>query len=110
MEYAKSAIKKNGTERNDTMQNINHRELARRLVVHGIEQYKERFLLEEDLLSGLDRQKVLDEIEDIEKAVKLDDRRKLIAERDMYKKLVSDLEERLKKIYSLEDWDEEFEM
>lgn len=103
-------MKKSGKEGNDTMQNINYRELARRLVVHGIEQYKERFLLEEDLLSGLDRQKVLDEIEDIEKSVKLDDRRKLIAERDMYKKLVDDLEERLNRFCSLDDCNEEFEM
>lgn len=92
------------------MQKINYRELARRLVVHSIEQYRERFLLEEDLLSGLDRQKVLDEIEDIEKAVKLDDRRKLIAERDMYKRLVMELESKLNSICSLEDCDEEFEL
>ena len=92
------------------MQKINHRELARRLVVHSIEQYRERFLLEVDLLSGLDRQKVLDEIDDIEKSVKLDDRRKLIAERDMYKRLVMELESKLNSICSLEDCDEEFEM
>lgn len=94
------------------MNEIKHRELARRLVVHGIEQYKERFLLEEDLLNGVDRQKVLDEIEDIEKTVKLDDRRKLLAERDMYKKLVEELEKKLT-LYSFvddRDCDEEFEM
>lgn len=91
---------------------IVHRELARRLTVRSIEDYKQRFLLEEDLLSGVDRQKVLDEIEDIEKAVKLDDRRKLLAERDMYKKLVEELEKKLTLYHFADnrDCDEEFEI
>lgn len=94
------------------MNEIEHRELARRLAVRSIEDYRQRFILEEDLLSGVDRQKVLDEIEDIEKAVRLDDRRKLLAERDMYKKLVEELEKKLT-LYSLaddRDCDEEFEI
>ena len=94
------------------MNEIEHRTLARRLVTKSIENYKQRFMLEVDLLSGVDRQKILDEIEDIEKAVKLDDRRKLIAERDMYKRLVEELEKKLT-LYHLaddRDCDEEFEI
>ncbi len=91
---------------------IVHRELARRLAVRSIEDYRQRFLLEEDLLSGVDRQKILDEIDDIKENVKLDDRRKLLAERDMYKKLVEELEKKLT-LYHLaddRDCDEEFEI
>lgn len=89
-----------------------HRELARRLVMKSIENYRQRFMLEVDLLSGVDRQKVLDEIDDIKENVKLDDRRKLIAERDMYKRLVEELEKKLT-LYHLaddRDCDEEFEI
>lgn len=94
------------------MNEIEHRTLARRLVTKSIENYKQRFMLEVDLLSGVDRQRVLDEIEDIEKAVKLDDRRKLIAERDMYKKLVEELEKKLTSYHLADDrdCDEEFEI
>lgn len=94
------------------MNEIEHRTLARRLVMKSIENYKQRFMLEVDLLSGVDRQRVLDEIEDIEKAVKLDDRRKLIAERDMYRKLVEELEKKLTSYHLADDrdCDEEFEI
>ena len=94
------------------MNEIEHRTLARRLVMRSIENYKQRFMLEVDLLSGVDRQRVLDEIEDIEKAVKLDDRRKLIAERDMYRKLVEELEKKLTSYHLADDrdCDEEFEI
>lgn len=94
------------------MNEIKHRELARRLAVRSIEDYKQRFLLEEDLLSGVDRQRILDEIDDIKEGVRLDDRRKLLAERDMYKKLVEELEKKLT-LYSLvddRDCNEEFEI
>ena len=94
------------------MNEIEHRTLARRLVMKSIENYRQRFMLEVDLLSGVDRQKILDEIEDIEKAVKLDDRRKLIAERDMYKRLVEELEKKLTSYHLADDrdCDEEFEI
>lgn len=94
------------------MNEIDYRTLAKRLVIRSIEDYKQRFTLGVDLLSGVDRQRILDEIDDIKKGVKLDDRRKLLAERDMYKKLVEELEKKLT-LYSLaddRDCDEEFEM
>ena len=94
------------------MNEIDYRTLAKRLVIRSIEDYKQRFTLGVDLLSGVDRQRILDEIDDIKKGVKLDDRMKLLAERDMYKKLVEELEKKLT-LYSLaddRDCDEEFEM
>ena len=45
------------------MQKIDYKELARRLVIRGIRGYKQRFIEEEDLLSGEDKRRVLDEIE-----------------------------------------------
>ena len=94
------------------MNEIEHRTLARRLVMKSIENYRQRFMLEVDLLSGVDRQKILDEIDDIKENVKLDDRRKLIAERDMYRKLVEELEKKLTSCHLADDrdCDEEFEI
>ena len=37
------------------MSKLKHRQLAKRLVINGIEKYKEKFILEVDLLSGVDR-------------------------------------------------------
>lgn len=92
------------------MNNSKHRELAKRLVLKAIENYKNKFILEEDLLSGVDRLAIIKEIDNISENIKTDDRAKLIAEKDYYKKQVKDLENRLHRIYSLDDCDEEFEI
>ena len=92
------------------MNNSKHRELAKRLILRAIENYKQKFILEEDLLSGVDRLAIIKEIDDILENVKTDDRAKLIAEKDYYKKQVKELEERLHRVCSLEDCDEEFEI
>ena len=42
-----------------------HREMARRLVVRAIEDYKKRFQLEVDILSGEEKRLILEEVEDI---------------------------------------------
>lgn len=92
------------------MSNLKHRQLAKRLVINGIEKYKEKFILEVDLLSGVDRLAIVEEINSILEDVKADDRAKLIAEKNMYKNRVKELEEKLRRIYSLDDCDEEFEI
>ena len=92
------------------MSELKHRQLAKRLVINGIEKYKEKFMLEVDLLSGVDRLAIVEEINSILEDVKADDRAKLIAEKNMYKKRVEELEEKLRRIYSLDDCDEEFEI
>ena len=92
------------------MKKLDHKELAKRLILRAIENYKQKFILEEDLLSGADRLAIIKEIDNISENIKTDDRAKLIAEKDYYKKQVKDLENRLHRIYSLEDCDEEFEI
>lgn len=52
------------------MSEINYRELARGLVLRATKDYKQRFMLEEDLLNGEDRRRVLEEIEKIEAEIK----------------------------------------
>ena len=47
------------------MTNYECRILAERLAVKSIKRYEQRFLLEQDLLSGVDRQKVINEMEKI---------------------------------------------
>ena len=47
------------------MNNYECRILAERLAVKSIKRYEKKFLLEQDLLSGVDRQKVINEMEKI---------------------------------------------
>ena len=47
------------------MTNYECRILAERLAIKSIKRYEEKFLLEQDLLSGVDRQKVINEMEKI---------------------------------------------
>lgn len=49
-----------------------YRNLARRLAVRGIEAYKQKLILEEDLLSGEDKRHILEEIDKIRDAIKFD--------------------------------------
>lgn len=77
------------------MQKINHSELAKRLILKAIENYKNKFILEEDLMSGEDRRKIIKEVEKIEKDIKND--------------RVKQLEDVLHRWCS-EDRDEEFEL
>lgn len=54
------------------MQPINHSELAKRLILRAIENYKNKFMLEEDLFNGEDRRKIIKEVEKIEQDIKND--------------------------------------
>ena len=80
-----------------------HRELARRLCVRAMKAYRQRFVLEQDLLNGVDRQCVLDEIDKIIEDVRID---KVSALKSKNK----GLQMRLEHLASLDDCDEEFEM
>ena len=49
-----------------------HKDLARRLVLRAISSYKQKLILEEDLLSGEDKRHILEEIDKIRDAIKFD--------------------------------------
>lgn len=80
-----------------------HREMARRLVVRAIEDYKKRFQLEVDILSGEEKRLILEEVEDIELGIKTD-------REGQYKRKYKETKQRLEHLASLEDCDEEFEI
>lgn len=80
-----------------------HREMARKLVVKAIENYKRRFQLEVDILNGEEKRLILEEIEDIELGIKTD-------REGQYKRKYKETKQRLDHLASLDDCDEEFEM
>lgn len=83
------------------MQKIDYEELARRLAIRGIRGYKQRFIQEEDLLSGEDKRRVLEEIDKLIEQIKED---------NYYKRKAEYLQQKIDSICSLEDCDEEFEL
>ena len=83
------------------MQKIDYEEMARRLILNGAEAYRKKFMLEVDILSGYDRQKILEEMDK-----QIDE----IKHSKGYKKEIKRLEDRLNYLYSLEDCNEEFEL
>ena len=80
-----------------------HRELARRLCVRAMRAYRQRFVLEQDLLNGVDRQRVLDEIDKVIEDVRTDKVGGLKRENRC-------LQMKIDHLVSLDDCDEEFEM
>lgn len=83
------------------MQTINHSELAKRLILRAIENYRNKFILEEDLMSGEDKRKVLEEIDK-----EVDE----IKHKESYKKEIKRLENRIDYLSHLDDCNEEFEL
>ena len=83
------------------MGKIDYKEMARRLILNGAEAYKEKFILEVDILSGYDRQRILEEMDK-----QIDE----IKHSKGYKKEIERLQRRLNYLYSLEDCNEEFEL
>ena len=83
------------------MQTINHNELAKRLILRAIENYRNKFILEEDLMSGEDKRKVLEEIDK-----QIDE----IKHKESYKKEIERLQRRIDYLHSLDDCNEEFEL
>lgn len=83
------------------MQKIDYEEMARRLILNGAEAYKKKFILEVDILSGYDRQRILEE---------MDKQIEEIKHSKGYKKEIKRLEDRIDYLHSLDDCDEEFEL
>ena len=83
------------------MQMIDYEEMARRLILNGAEAYREKFMLEVDILSGYDRQRILQEMDK-----QIDE----IKHSKGYKKEIKRLENRINHLCSLDDCNEEFEM
>ena len=83
------------------MQMIDYEEMARRLILNGAEAYKEKFMREVDILSGYDRQRILEEMDK-----QIDE----IKHSKGYKKEIERLENRIHYICGLEDCNEEFEL
>ena len=83
------------------MQKIDYKELAKRLAIRGIRGYKQRFIQEEDLLSGEQKRRVLEEIDRIIEQIKED---------NYYKRKAEALQRKIDMISSLDDCDEEFEL
>ena len=83
------------------MQKIDYKELAKRLSIRGIRGYKQRFIEEEDLLSGEDKRRVLEEIDKLIEQIKED---------NYYKRKAEALQRKIDIISNLEDCDEEFEL
>lgn len=83
------------------MQKIDYEEMARRLILNGAEAYREKFILEVDILSGYDRQRILEEMDK-----QIDE----IKHSKGYKKEIKRLENRIHYICGLEDCNEEFEL
>lgn len=87
-----------------------HKEMARRLAVRGIEAYKKRLIYEEDLLNGEDKRRILEQIDVIRDGIKFDKVAELERELAKERKRSKDLQARLDWLHSLNDCDEEFEM
>lgn len=87
-----------------------HKEMARRLAVRGIEAYKQRLIYEEDLLNGEDKRHILEQIDVIRDNIKFDKVAELESELAKERKKSKDLQARLDWLHSLNDCDEEFEL
>lgn len=87
-----------------------HKEMARRLAVRGIEAYKQRLIYEEDLLNGEDKRHILEQIDVIRDSIKFDKVAELEKELAKERKKSKDLQARLDWLHSLNDCDEEFEL
>lgn len=92
------------------MNNEEIKEMARRLAVRGIEAYKKRMILEEDLLNGEDKRKILEQIDVIRDGIKFDKVAELESELVKERKKSKDLQAKLNWLHSLNDCDEDFEI
>lgn len=87
-----------------------YKEMARRLSVRGIEAYKQKLIYEEDLLNGEDKRRILEQIDIIRDGIKFDKVAELERELAKERKKSKDLQDRLNRLHSLNDCDEEFEL
>lgn len=87
-----------------------YKEMARRLSVRGIEAYKQRLIYEEDLINGEDKRRILEQIDIIRDNIKFNKVAELESELAKERKKSKDLQDRLNRLHSLNDCDEEFEL
>lgn len=87
-----------------------YKEMARRLSVRGIEAYKQRLIYEEDLINGEDKRRILEQIDVIRDNIKFNKVAELESELAKERKKSKDLQDRLNRLHSLNDCDEEFEL
>lgn len=92
------------------MQTVKHKELAKRLAINAINNYRLRFIHEEDLLNGEDRRKVLIEIDRIIDEIKEEKVSKLKLENGRNKRKTEDFQSTLDNLSRLDDCNEEFEL
>ena len=85
-----------------------HKALARRLVLRAIESYKQKLILEEDLLNGEDKRRILEQIDVIRDSIKFDKVAELESELAKERKKSKDLQDRLNRLHSLNNCDKEF--
>lgn len=83
------------------MNRMDHHELAKRLILRAIKNYRQRFILEEDLISGEDKRKILEEIDKEVEEIK---------HKQSYQDEIKRLQRRIDYLHSLEDCNEEFEL
>lgn len=83
------------------MDKLNHKELAKRLVIRGIRGYRQHFIQEEDLIGGEDKRKILEEVDKIIEKIKED---------KFYKRKAEELQWKLDAYEQLQDCNEEFEL
>jgi hypothetical protein len=76
------------------MQKINHSELAKRLILRAIENYRNKFILEEDLMSGEDKRKVLEEIDKEVEEIK----HKKSYKKEITEKVIEPIENKMKEV------------
>ena len=82
------------------MQKIDYEELAKREVIKAIKRFRKKLILEMDLLSGEEKQKIVEEIDKIIFEIR----------EDPYKKKAEYLQKKIDSICSLDDCNEEFEL
>ncbi len=80
---------------------MDHHELAKRLILRAIKNYRQKFILEEDLIGGEDKRKILEEIDKEVEEIK---------HKQSYQDEIKRLQRRIDYLHSLEDCNEEFEL
>lgn len=82
-------------------QKIDYEEWARGILLRGAKAYRKKFIKKVDILSGYDRQRILEEYDKIVDEIKFGNKYKVEAE---------NLQKRLEYLRNLEDCNEEFEL
>lgn len=79
------------------MNKMDHHKLAKRLILRAIKNYRQKFILEEDLIGGEDKRKILEEIDKEVEEIK---------HKQSYQDEIKRLQRRIDYLHSLEDCNE----